>query len=232
MNTFGDRFRLMLPPERAQAARVLILGCGGIGSYTGSLLARMGVGSFLLIDNDNVEDANVGTQDFTALDIGRPKVDALRDRITSLNRGAKVVTHAARIETAKALGALVKAGDQVTVAVAAVDNIEARRTLWAWFKKSFQSTFIDPRMGAEAFEMHVLTPGCMYQQEYEPFLKDENYAEEPCGATAIAYTGAFAGSMVASTARQAIMGTVRHGCVYADTGAFVAKNTFAKRARA
>jgi molybdopterin/thiamine biosynthesis adenylyltransferase len=228
---FTARFHRMLSPDQAARTVVLLLGCGGIGSYTAAILARMGIGVFVLIDNDNVEAANVGTQDFTPLDVGDPKVDATRDRVQALNPNAKIFTINARIEDAKSL---VKVFDQFKphIAIAAVDNIEARRLMWEVAQKYDHTTYIDPRMGAESYEMHVLTPGCAYQSEYESFLKDTTYAEEPCGATAIAYTGAFAGAMIASTVRQVVNDEARTGCVYGDTGAFEVRNTLPKRERA
>lgn len=71
---------------RLRAAHVAVIGVGGVGSWTVEALARSGVGALTLIDLDDVCITNVNRQ-LHALDgqIGRPKVDALADRVRAIN---------------------------------------------------------------------------------------------------------------------------------------------------
>lgn len=68
--------------DRLRAAHVCVVGIGGVGSWTVEALARSGIGALTLIDMDDVCITNVNRQ-LHALDgtIGRPKVDAIADRV-------------------------------------------------------------------------------------------------------------------------------------------------------
>lgn len=75
-------------PEQArklQAARVGIAGAGGLGSNAAMMLARSGVGHFLIIDGDCVEAANLNRQHYLPRHIGMPKTAALAEQIHELD---------------------------------------------------------------------------------------------------------------------------------------------------
>ncbi len=71
-------------------ARAVISGCGSVGSQVALDLARSGVGNFFLIDNDQLAYHNLCRHQCGISDVGRLKVDAVRDRILEINRNAKV----------------------------------------------------------------------------------------------------------------------------------------------
>lgn len=73
-------------------SRVLIIGCGSVGSYVANIFARTGVGQFVLVDPDAVESHNVSRSLFSAGDVGSSKVEALSRSISSINSDAHVVT--------------------------------------------------------------------------------------------------------------------------------------------
>src|SRR5438128_370518 len=75
---------------RMKRSRIIAVGCGGARSFLEDM-ARAGVGQFLLIDPDVVDEANIGTQHVYLNDIGRPKVDCIADRIIQINPQALVV---------------------------------------------------------------------------------------------------------------------------------------------
>ena len=76
---------------RLRAAHVAVIGLGGVGSWTVEALARSGVGALTLIDLDDVCITNVNRQ-LHAIDgqIGRPKTDALADRVRRINPVCRV----------------------------------------------------------------------------------------------------------------------------------------------
>ena len=77
--------------ERLQKATVAVFGVGGVGGYAVEALARSGVGSFELIDNDEVSVSNLNRQIIATVDtIGRPKVEVMKERILSINPAAIV----------------------------------------------------------------------------------------------------------------------------------------------
>ncbi len=67
------------------AARIHIIGCGSVGSTIAENLARCGVTKMTLWDFDKVENHNIVNQMFRQQDVGRTKVDALRDILMEIN---------------------------------------------------------------------------------------------------------------------------------------------------
>jgi molybdopterin/thiamine biosynthesis adenylyltransferase len=72
--------------QRLKAAKVLIVGAGGLGSPAALYLAAAGVGTVILVDPDTVDLSNLQRQVlYTEDDLGRPKVEAGTDRLAALN---------------------------------------------------------------------------------------------------------------------------------------------------
>ena len=80
--------------ERLANARVAIFGLGGVGGYTAEALARSGVGTFDLIDDDKVCLTNLNRQIIaTRKTVGKQKVEVMRDRIMEINPHARIHLH-------------------------------------------------------------------------------------------------------------------------------------------
>lgn len=75
-------------PEKDQS-RIHIIGCGSVGSTIAENLARCGVTKMTLWDFDDVEAHNIVNQMFRQQDIGKPKVEALRNIILEINPEAE-----------------------------------------------------------------------------------------------------------------------------------------------
>lgn len=80
--------------EKLFKAKVAIFGVGGVGGYVAEALARSGIGSIDLFDNDTVVASNINRQ-IVALNstIGQYKVDIMMQRIMDINPNAKVQVH-------------------------------------------------------------------------------------------------------------------------------------------
>ncbi len=80
--------------EKLKKARVLVIGAGGLGSPISLYLSAAGVGAIGLVDFDVVDESNLQRQiaHFTS-DIGRPKVESARDKLTGINPFVDVVLH-------------------------------------------------------------------------------------------------------------------------------------------
>jgi len=73
------------------ASSVLVIGSGGLGSAALAYLAASGVGRLGIMEPDRVELSNLQRQIlFEEADIGRPKIEAARDRIEEINRECRV----------------------------------------------------------------------------------------------------------------------------------------------
>jgi hypothetical protein len=90
--------------RRLKAARVLIVGAGGLGSPASLYLAAAGVGTLGLVDFDDVDASNLQRQVlYGESDLGRPKLDAALERLRDLNPHVRLVPHPERLTSANAL---------------------------------------------------------------------------------------------------------------------------------
>jgi sulfur-carrier protein adenylyltransferase/sulfurtransferase len=90
--------------RKLKAARVLIVGAGGLGSPASLYLAAAGVGTLGLVDFDVVDASNLQRQVlYGESDLGRPKLEAAAARLRDLNPHVRVATHAERLSSANAL---------------------------------------------------------------------------------------------------------------------------------
>jgi sulfur carrier protein ThiS adenylyltransferase len=79
--------------ERMQQAAVGIAGLGGLGSSVAIALARMGIGTLILVDFDVVEPSNLNRQQYYIEHLGLQKTEAMRQILNSVNPHVEVVLH-------------------------------------------------------------------------------------------------------------------------------------------
>ncbi len=108
---------------RLRAAKVAVIGAGGLGSPVILYLAAAGVGSLTIIDDDIVDITNLQRQVLhDSQSVGQPKVDSARNRIEALDPDISVTTYGERMTTENALEFL-KGHD---VVVDGTDNFATR----------------------------------------------------------------------------------------------------------
>jgi tRNA A37 threonylcarbamoyladenosine dehydratase len=110
---------------RLTAARVCVVGIGGVGSWVVEALARSGVGTLCLIDLDNIAESNINRQAH-ALDatLGQAKVDAMAARVSGINPRCRVTTVEDFI-TPDNVVHLLQAGE-FKIVVDAIDEVRAK----------------------------------------------------------------------------------------------------------
>ncbi len=109
--------------RKLKAARVLIVGAGGLGSPVALYLAAAGVGTLGLADFDVVDVTNLQRQVLHGSpDVGRPKLESARDRIGDINPHVTVETHETRL-TSENARELVREYD---VVIDGTDNFASR----------------------------------------------------------------------------------------------------------
>lgn len=89
-----SRTELLIGPEALEKlshAKVAVFGIGGVGTFVVEGLVRSGVGKFVLVDDDCICLTNINRQlHATRKTVGRPKVEAMRERILEINPQAEV----------------------------------------------------------------------------------------------------------------------------------------------
>ena len=115
---------------RLRAARVAVVGVGGVGSWAAEALARCGVARLVLIDLDHVSESNVNRQvQALGRTLGQAKVQALRERIADIHPGCEVLA-VEEFVAPDNWPALLPA--PVDVLVDACDQVRAKAALAVW----------------------------------------------------------------------------------------------------
>jgi sulfur-carrier protein adenylyltransferase/sulfurtransferase len=124
---------------RLAAARVLVIGAGGLGSAVLPTLAASGIGSITIVDDDTVDESNLHRQTLYSLaDVGRSKAEVAARALKSLSPDAEIMARHVRFdsENAQAMATdadlLVDASDNAAARYLANDMAAARGVPLVW----------------------------------------------------------------------------------------------------
>lgn len=97
---------------RLRDARVVVLGCGGLGCWALAGLACAGVGTLVLVDDDTVSLDNLNRQIlYRFSDVGRPKVEAAREALAAFDPALTIETVRRRVSSEGDVAALIEGAD-------------------------------------------------------------------------------------------------------------------------
>jgi len=108
--------------KKLKNSTVGIAGLGGLGSNAAISLARTGIGKLVLVDFDIVEESNLSRQYYFLDQVGKPKIDALKENIKKINPETKVETYNLKLIK----GSMEKPFKDVDVVIEALDNAETK----------------------------------------------------------------------------------------------------------
>lgn len=112
--------------ERIKASRVLVVGCGGLGSPVSLYLTAAGIGTIGIVDEDVVECSNLQRQILhSTADLGKPKTQSAKETLQGLNPHVQIKTYPERL-TEDNIKACLK---EYQLVVSAVDNFSTRYLL-------------------------------------------------------------------------------------------------------
>jgi adenylyltransferase/sulfurtransferase len=110
--------------EKIKQAKILVIGLGGLGTFSSLLLAETGIGYLRIVDRDLVEKSNLHrTPLYSESDLDRAKVEVAADRLKQLNPSITIDTHATHLG-ANNIDSLI---DDIDLVIDALDNFETRR---------------------------------------------------------------------------------------------------------
>jgi len=104
--------------KKLKNASVGIAGIGGLGSNAAIALVRAGIGRLVLVDFDKVEESNLDRQYYFLDQIGKPKVDVIKENIRRIDPNVKIETHDLKLER----GSMAKPFQDVDVVIEALDK--------------------------------------------------------------------------------------------------------------
>jgi tRNA A37 threonylcarbamoyladenosine dehydratase len=133
--------------QRFAAAKVCVVGVGGVGSWVVESLARSGIGHLTLIDLDNIAESNTNRQ-LPALDplYGMAKVTALAERVRAINP-ACVVTEVEDFVTEDNLDAML--GQGFDYIVDCIDSLKVKAAMAAWCVRRRQPFVVSGGAGGQ-----------------------------------------------------------------------------------
>lgn len=178
------------------SSRVLIVGCGALGSPVAMYLAGAGVGRIIIADFDNVDFSNLHRQVFYKEDeIGLPKYSVLKERMLSLNSNIQVEVIPSLVNR-KILNKLEK---DIDIIIDAADNPSTTYMLDSFCVKNGINFVTAGVSGWEAQIFSYFPGGTSYS---DIFIKPDNENNiMPCSITGImGPTAGFAASLMAAEA--------------------------------
>jgi len=133
--------------EKIKGSVVGIAGLGGLGSAVAIALARIGVGTLILVDFDVVEPSNLNRQQYFIHQIGMPKVEALRENLSRINPYVKIQAFPEKLDPNNAERIFKKA----MVVVEAFDRAEQKAMLINVLSEKMPETYIVAASGVAGY---------------------------------------------------------------------------------
>ncbi|MEO8281650.1 MAG: tRNA threonylcarbamoyladenosine dehydratase [Ideonella sp.] len=116
--------------RRVRAARIAVVGLGGVGSWAVEALARSGVARLVLIDLDHVSESNINRQvQALGATLGQSKVIALQQRVADIHPGCEVIGIEEFVDDSNWPALL---SEPVDAVIDACDQLRAKAAIAAW----------------------------------------------------------------------------------------------------
>jgi tRNA A37 threonylcarbamoyladenosine dehydratase len=183
-NTYNYHIRQqgLIHPSKLQML-INIAGAGGIGSWTMLALAKMGCRNIEIIDFDNVEAHNVGSQIYGIGDIGEPKVSSLVEKL-GLFVDTENTHFSGRVN--RVMGSTFEEENEIFIS--AVDNMSTRKNMFMGLLNK-NTWFIDGRMAGNEIHIFSIKMDNKTDTDYytENLFTDEEASPEECSERSVVY---------------------------------------------
>ena len=200
-------------PEDYKNVHITVIGAGSVGSFVVLALAKMGIQSIEVWDDDTVEVHNIPNQFYPLASVGAYKVEALASFVEVMT-GVSIYTHKVRFT-----GSVLLPGIR-SIIISAVDSLDVRRDLWKSIKtKEKPELYIDARMGGELMRIFAVRNSRDFVY-YEDSLKGEAVAL-PCTARSIVFNVLPIGGIVAALVKKHLKKELVHKEVIFDMRNFI-----------
>lgn len=120
--------------EKLKSSKVLVFGVGGVGSFCTEALARSGVGTLILVDNDDISISNINRQiHANQKTVGKSKVEMMKNRIMDINPECNVITHQVFV-TKENIPEIIK--KDIDYVVDAIDTVTSKLDIISYCKEN------------------------------------------------------------------------------------------------
>lgn len=140
-----------------QSVRVILFGIGGVGSWCAEALIRTGLIHLTIVDGDTVHTSNLNRQlPATQATIGIPKVEALKDRLLSINPDADII---ARNEMVNEEWLMANGLEGYNYVIDAIDDVQAKTDLILYASRVRRCKIFSSMGAALRFDPTQVTTG-------------------------------------------------------------------------
>mgnify|MGYP002681394161 CR=1 FL=1 len=206
--------------------RILVIGLGGIGSHAVNLLVRsIDISHLTLVDLDIVEPVNLGTQNYSIVNLGEAKVDATKANISPVFPTYKCGTYNSRIEDLMGTTLDLDSAYESTsifrydlihadIIICAVDSMKVRSFLYNYLWDLYYAIqekklpanlplYIDGRLNATSYELFTISPiktDADYKDQLHAYgnslVAEETLGEGSCTMRQTYFMGAMIGARI------------------------------------
>ena len=181
LDRINGRFKGAPWYEKSKNETILLTGVGGIGSNALYCLAKTIPAQYFIVDNDTVDEHNIGTQFYRKSQIGKAKVSACLENTDyeSIFPIKKLVTT-----------------ENMPITITGFDNMAARKLIFEnWKSNPDREILIDGRLRASFYEIFTVTKG--NEDKYEETLfSDNEVTPAPCTYKQTAYFAMLIGARI------------------------------------
>lgn len=184
--------------EQIQKETVVLAGVGGIGSYVGFLLSRLGIQQLIAYDPDRVERVNLAGQLFNSAQVNSYKVHALATNLRIFSDFRRLITMESRFN---------EDSRPSKIMICGFDNMQARKLFfdsWLDFVSGLpeyerkECLFIDGRLAAEEYQVFCIKGDDDFSKK--EYLEKYLFSDEEAEATICSYKQTtFMANQIAST---------------------------------
>lgn len=212
---FARQSTIVKPNELPK--HIVIVGAGGIGSWTVLCLAKLGCQRITVVDNDIVEDVNLAPQVYGMRDIGQSKAETIAAFVNS-NMDQEIVTPVNSLWQEWTDREEYFDDEMVDVFIMAVDTMDVRIKMWNEVKSWGLDLVIDSRMTKEVLEVLAVRPGEEKDIEtYKSRLFPSSDVEHvPCTERAVAYNQFVVAGVIGSQVKHFAKGELIYNRIMFD----------------
>lgn len=159
--------------KKIQDKKLIIVGCGGVGSILSEMLVRGGFLNITLIDNDIIDESNLQRQTFYEDEIGESKSKTLKKHLERINSKANITTYPILLEKEN-IEDLCSNSDLI---IDATDNIETRKIINEYCEMVEKDWIYNGAIKTEIISCIFLGKEKLFDKVFSSQIKNEKCCE-------------------------------------------------------